>query len=171
MKNSNFNMEQILNAKSVEELDAIPEVELIVYGPERKRKMIHDYNNMIKNYGDYSYDIRTRKEEIITLRGKGKLARLFKGEKIDERIAVLEREIKEIEANKKGYDALIDEALKCIQQLEEEIQRAAKQVFKSTGLSVYGFADAYHIKRKELMDKLQNAKRGEAQAEPASKGE
>ena len=171
MENKNFNISQILNASSVKELDSISEVQLIIFGQERHSQMIYDYNTMIANYGTINYEVCVRQEEIEVLHGKSGIARLFMGKKYDERIAVLEKEIEEIEADKKGLDVLADEALRCIQRFEEEMKEAAKRVMIATGLTVDGFIDVYNKKRRELIQSAKNTKKTEEQAGPSQRGE
>ena len=172
MENNNFNISQILNATSVKELDDIPEVQLIIYGPETHRNMIIDYNNMIAGYGTYNVEIDEKKEELAQLRCASGFIRLFKGKKIDETISVLEKEIEQIESDKKGLDVLVDEALKCIKRFEEEMKECTKRVLISTGLTVDKFIDAYNKKRRELIQSAKPAKKGsenESGEEPPQK--
>lgn len=171
MENSNFNIEQILNATSVKELDSIPEVQLIIFGQEKHCQMIYDYNTMLANYGTINYEIDVRQEEIAVLRGKSGIAKLFMGKKYNEEIAVLEKEIEEIEADKKGLDVLTSEALVCIQRFEEEMKEGVKRIMISTGLTTQGFIDVYNKKRRELIQSTKSTNKNEESAKPSQRGE
>lgn len=160
MENNNFNISQILNAASVKELDAIPEVQLIIYGPERHRNMIIEYNSMIESYRGINIETSLRQEDLADLRGKSGIAKLFMGKKYGERIAVLETELKEIEEDKAGLDVMVDETLKCIRRFEEEMKECAKRILISTGLTVDKFTDVYNKKRRELIQSAKPAKNG-----------
>ncbi len=169
MKEKNLEISLLTSVTSVKELDEIPEVKLVVFGPERHRQMILDYNNMIANYGTINVEIKEKEDELFNLQSINGIYRLFKGKKIDERIAVLEREIEEAEKDKKGLDLLVEEALKCIQRFEEEMKEAAKSVLLKYGLTDKEFVSAYNKAKRELIFKTRKAQPDEAQSEAPQK--
>lgn len=171
MKEKKLEISLLTNATSVKELDELQEVQLIVFGPEAHRQMIIDYNRMIADYGTVYNSIRAKTDEICELQAASGLARLFKGKKIDERIAVLEREIEEIEKDKKNLDITVDEALKCIQRFEEEMKEAAKSVLLKYGLTADEFINAYNKARREIIQSTKNTNKTEESAKPPQRGE
>lgn len=171
MKEKKLEISLLTNATSVKELDELQEVQLIVFGPETHRQMIIEYNRMIADYGTVYNSIRAKTDELCELQAASGLARLFKGKKIDERIADLEREIEETEKDKKGLDITVDEALKCIQRFEEEMKEAAKSVLLKYGLTADEFINAYNKAKREIIQSTKNTNKTEESAKPSQRGE
>ncbi len=157
MEEKTFNISQIANATSVQELDSIREVQILAFGPKRHHQMIEEYNSMLDGYHTINNEIRAKEEEVVELKRKGFIPRLFKGKKYDERVAVLLEEIEDAKGRLQALDKKTEDALNEIRAIEKEMLET-ERFLVGIGLSLQKFMNIYNAKRRELIQASKNPK-------------
>lgn len=169
MEKEKKNLNSVFDAKTIEELDLVTEVQMLIYGPKKHIKTINDYNKKITDNIMLNRKIIEKRNELSELNNTLGIVRLFKGKTFKDNLNALEMEIKKLEELYKENDAIIRILLKQIREIEENMFKAENNI-KSAGLTIDEFKDLYY-KCKDKINKPVISKIIKESTQPSQMGE